>query len=44
MENNAEEAKEPKGYEEDILGKTIELKISKMDEKQEKKGKRKHMI
>lgn len=33
MENNAEEVKEPKGYAEDILGKTIELKISKMDEK-----------
>ncbi|AMR11667.1 FtsX-like permease family protein [Bacillus licheniformis] len=38
MENNAEEAKEPKGYEEDILGKTIELKISKMDEKTGEEG------
>ncbi|ASB87831.1 ABC transporter permease YtrF [Bacillus sonorensis] len=41
QENNPDDVKQPKGYEKDILGKTIELKIAKLDEKTGEKGKEK---
>ena len=41
QENNPDDIKEPKGYEKDILGKTIELKIEKVDEKTGEKSKEK---
>ncbi|MEH6973746.1 ABC transporter permease [Bacillus sp. JJ675] len=39
QESNPDDVKEPKGYEKDILGKTIELKIEKIDEKTGEKSK-----
>ncbi|MEC1263105.1 FtsX-like permease family protein [Bacillus swezeyi] len=41
LSSNAEDVKEPKGYTKDILGKTIELKVSTIDQKTGEKGKEK---